>query len=150
MSTRSKLVNRQELALALGVHGRTVYAWVREGMPRDPSGLFDLAACRRWRAARDESRADLVRARAGRERAQAELALQTARMRARELVWRADVERTWSAYVTSLKKRLRRIPRQFAPKLVDAMKQNPEGGSAPIAACLDTLVRDLLTELARG
>ena len=41
---------REEVGKALGVSSRSVYHWIKDGMPVTKDGYFDIAAIVKWRA----------------------------------------------------------------------------------------------------
>jgi phage terminase Nu1 subunit (DNA packaging protein) len=150
---RKKLLDRQELAEAMGVIPGTITRWERDGMPvakRAPRGKpskFDLAAVREWREAVDaeaeaqtlslsEERAKLAK----RQREKLELEM---RVRRGELVELATVSKEFADIATAVRTRLRAISTTVAPQLAGLDAKAAE-------ALLRTRIDDALRELARG
>ena len=147
------LVTRQDLAARLRCHPQTITHLVAQGMPvarrgsRGRAALYDEAAVRAWKDARDGAaqapgHVDLVVERARKERAQAVLAEQTFQVRAGHLLPVADVERSWGAKVQAVR----------AAILATATTQADHLHRVAVlegVAGLETALRDLAIELLR-
>src|SRR3972149_6207682 len=84
----------------------------------------DLEAVRAWLAARDgaarkavDGPLDPIQEKAARDHWQAELAQQTHRIRQRELLPAADVERAWAAEVAGVRAMLLSLPTTFSDRV---------------------------------
>lgn len=152
-----KLYTRKEIAAKFGVALGTVTKWEQAGLPvakpgsRGTPSRFELAAVRKWRrereaAGRDTGAVDLVRERARKERAQAELAEQTIQVRAGELLLRADVEATWNKEISAVRAKLLSWPAVLSDQLGRAFEL---GGVLELEKRLQAAVEELLTELSQ-
>lgn len=105
----SKLLSRRDLATVMSVHPDTITGWHDAGLPiavrggRGRQALYDPAAVRAWKAAREEAAAqaatdpvDAFRERARKDRAQAMLAEQLYLQRAGKLLDADLVTKTWT------------------------------------------------------
>jgi len=93
---------------------QTVTKWEQDGMPIAERGRkgrpsrYSESAVRAWQDAREEAaktsgHVDVAQQRARKELAQAVLAEQTFKLRQRELLPRADVERVWGGEVAAVR-----------------------------------------------
>ena len=155
---RAKLSTRREVAEALGVHMDSVSKWERQGLPivgrggRGRPSTYDLEAVRAWLAARDqaarkavEGPLDPVQEKAARDHWQAELAQQTHRIRQRELLPAADVERAWAAEVAGVRAKLLSLPTTYSDRLHRASTID---GLPGVERVLRDAVYDVLRQLA--
>lgn len=154
---KAQLVDKKELAKALGTSIRNIARWQEEGMPVAQRGkpgkasLYDLEACRAWRdqhfAVQGGATAASLAAqeRARKERAQALLAEQAYAMRAGQLLPREEVQRIWEAELTTLRNRLLAWPTVLADRLHQAALTEGVDG---VEAALNEAVRDALKELS--
>jgi phage terminase Nu1 subunit (DNA packaging protein) len=152
------LLTRRQLAKVLGCHPQTLMGWEREGLPvarhgrRGVSSLFLERDARTWLEDREKrleapqaDKFNFMNDRARRERAQAQLAEQAHAIRARNLLPREEVERTWIAEISAVRAKLLSWPTTLADQLHRA---GTLGGVAALERSLDEAVRQLLTELA--
>lgn len=149
------LVGIAQVANVLNVTERRVQQLVREGLPRQQKGKYDLADCMVWyirylqkaleRRAVPTTEGEytgLGDARVRSIKADAELKeLELARQR-RELIAAPDVERRWMDIVAVMKARLLSIATRVAPFLVG------ETDRAKIQTKIDDAVKEALAELA--
>lgn len=151
------LVTRRDLAERLGVHVCTVQKWERAGLPlakrggRGMPSLYVEADVRAWRERRDAHATagqdvDLVRERANKEKWQGAVAEQTFRMRQRDLIPAAEVERLWSGQLAAIRSALLAGPAALADQL---QRIAVTDGAAAVEEALDAWVRAVLTELSR-
>jgi phage terminase Nu1 subunit (DNA packaging protein) len=149
------VLTRRQLAAAHGVNVRTISKWEDDGMPvaqRSGSGVpsrYDPTAVDAWLQAREEARhtdehLSLEHERALKERAQRILAEQMFRIRERELLPRAEVERTWSQHVAAVRTKLLAFP----VTLADRVHRAAVDGVGAVERVLADAVRDALRELA--
>ena len=142
-----ELLNRRELAAALGVNAQTVTKWTAAGAPVAKRGrqgkpyLYEREAIEQWLQAREAAASngkavDLARERARKERAQALLAEQKYQERAGELLEADQVARVWSAQLNAVRMKLLSLPTR--PQF------------ASVAGQLEAAVRECLVELAEG
>jgi phage terminase Nu1 subunit (DNA packaging protein) len=152
------LLTRRQLAKVLGCHPQTLLGWEREGLPvarhgrRGVSSLFLERDARAWLEDREKrleapqtDKFNIMNERARRERAQAQLAEQAHAIRARNLLPREEVERTWIAEITAVRAKLLAWPTTLADLLHRAGTLE---GVVGVERSLDEAVRQLLTELA--
>ena len=155
-SRRRVLLTRRELAGALNVHMMTVTKWERDGLPvavhgrRGRPSRYREVDVRAWLQQREEAakttgNLDVAQERARKERAQAILAEQTYSIRARQLIPREEVERTWFAEVTAVRAKLLAWPTTHADQIARAVTLE---GLPGVERLLNELVRQLLRELA--
>ena len=155
---RAKLATRREVAEALGVHMDSVSKWERQGLPlvkrggRGRPSRYDLEAVRAWLAARDgaarkavDGPLDPIQEKAARDHWQAELAQQTHRIRQRELLPAADVERAWAAEVAGVRAKLLSLPTTYSDRLHRASTLEGVPGTERV---LRDAVYDVLRQLA--
>lgn len=150
-----KLLTRRELAEVLGVHMMTVTKFEQSGMPiaerggRGRASRYREVEVRAWLRGREEARSadgtvDLVRERARRERAQAELTEQTLKVRARVLLPSEEVERVWSTRLTALRTRLLAMPVMLADQLARAAAlEGPAGVERQLTVAINEALREL-------
>lgn len=149
-------LTRRELAERLGVHMQTLTKWEREGLPIAERGrkgkpsLYREVDVRAWLAAREEAAqtggvVDVARERARKDRAQAVLAEQTYQIRAKELLPRVDVEKTWAAEVSAVRTRLLSWSTTIADRVHRAGTLH---GVAGVERELRDATEDVLRELA--
>jgi phage terminase Nu1 subunit (DNA packaging protein) len=112
---KGPLVTRRRLAELLDVHMMTVTKWERDGLPVAKRGrkgkpsLYREEAVQAWLFARDQAAKspdaplDLAQERAKKERWQGFLAEQTFKVRDRQLIPAAEVEKVWLAEVTAVR-----------------------------------------------
>jgi phage terminase Nu1 subunit (DNA packaging protein) len=152
---RTQLLTRRGLAAALECDIRTISKWQDDGMPCAQRGRggrpsrFNVAQCRAWlearRLATAQTHVDLALERARKERAQAQLAEQTYRARAGELLEREDVRRTWAAVVVAIRTKLLALPVTLADKVHRAALLE---GAVGVERVLEAEIRNVLVELA--
>jgi phage terminase Nu1 subunit (DNA packaging protein) len=155
--TTRGLLTRRELAKRFHVTPARVGRWENDGMPCAKPGtpgrasLYDAAAVRAWREAREERArrdgASVAEARAQKELWQARLAEQTHRARSGELLSAVAVRQVWSSHVAAVRARLLAWPTTLAGRLHRA---GVTGGQPAIEHALDEEVRRVLTELSAG
>ena len=154
---RACLKTRRELAAQLGVHVSTVTKWERDGAPvakRGKAGVpsrYHVNQVRAWLAKRDAkspgtTNQSLAQERARKERAQAELAEQTYRVRARELVPAAEVLRCGHMLVTAVRTKLLAWETTLSDRLYRAATVE---GIRGVERVIRDAVREVLTELSR-
>lgn len=152
-----KLVTRRELAKILDVTMSGVTKWEQAGMPvvapgrKGKPSLYSEADVRKWLAereetARDNGTYDLARERARKEKAQAILAEQTVAIRARDLVPRDEVEKTWAAEVIAVRAKLLSWPATISDRLYREAKLN---GLRGVERTIKDAVEELLLELSK-
>lgn len=159
-SAARSLLTRRELARALGVHLQTITKWENDGMPvaqrgsRGVPSRFNREVVERWRTAVAKAKArpratgdinSLEVERARRERAQARFLEQKLLVLTRDLLPRADVERTWAQHVTAVRTKLLALPVALADRIHRAARLN---GVASVERALSDAIRDVLRELA--
>lgn len=116
-ATDDGLVTRRELAAEMGVVVDTVTKWERQGMPTAVVGRsgrpsrYSVAEVRAWLERREEAAqasglVDVAQERARKERAQAELAEQTFRIRAGQYVAVDELEKALAARVAATRTKL--------------------------------------------
>lgn len=156
--TRMRLLTRKELAEKLGVVQDTVTKWEQAGLPvaepgsRGIASMFSLAAVKRWKrdrekAAQQNGTVDLVRDRARKERAQAELSEQMIAVRAGELVPRSEVEEVWSKEIAAVRSKLLAWPATLSDRVFRAAEL---GGVRGVEKEITAAVEELLLELSTG
>ena len=152
---KPKLLTGEELSDMLSVSPGTIRSWARRGMPIARRGrrgdktcpsLYHEVDVRQWREKRESERQELTQARARKDRAQALLAEQTVRLRARGLVWRVDADRVWAAEVDRICRNLRSWVKPLSRRLSKAASG---GGLPAVQAALETAVHEKLTELSK-
>ena len=151
-----RIVTRSDLARLHGVTKKATEQWERSGLAAVSKGrrgiesTFDLDEVARWLQARDDQQksrgsVDLVRDRARREAAQAQLIEQTFKARSRELLPRDEVRRLWSAEVGAVRAKLLALPQMHADRVARAGTLK---GVAGVEAELKAIVLDVLRDLA--
>ena len=150
-------MTRKQLAVDLGCDVRTTFKWEDEGMPVAQRGagrrgsLYDLAACRRWVAARNAAAAqrpgatELATERARKERAQAIESEQRVALRAGQLLNRDDVEKAWASEVTAVRTKLLGLPAALADQL---QRVAVTDGAPGVESVLDEAIRGVLREFS--
>jgi phage terminase Nu1 subunit (DNA packaging protein) len=153
----TQLLTRRDLADLLGVHMGTIVKWDRDGMPVAERGRkgkpsqYDEAAVRAWLAAREEAaRApgapmDVAQERAKKEHWQALLAEQTHRVRERELLPAAEVEKVWSAERDAIRTK---VLASYATAADRVHRAATLEGVAGVERALKDIAYGLLRELA--
>lgn len=155
--TRRQLADVPDLPGQAGtVHMQTVTKWEHEGLPvarrgrKGKPSLYDEAAVRAWLQAREEAAAspdalDLVQERAKKEHWQALLTEQTHKVREKELLPRAEVEKAWSAEVAAVRARLLSWPQTLTDRVHRAATLT---GLPGVERVLQDAVREVLIELS--
>ena len=151
------LMNRDSIARLLGVTPDTISDWARkEGMPvARPGGHGKQAgylpsACVKWRLGIIQGRVEAggslnpIAERARKDKAGADLAEQTLKVRAGELVSLAEVRLALGPKVAATKTRIEAWPRSVAPDCARVASQGPRA----VEKVLADSVRELLEDLA--
>jgi hypothetical protein len=151
---KSKLVNRRALAATLSVHVDTISDWIDHGLPvarrggRGTAHAFDLAAVKTWLTQRSATMsadaAELVKQRARREAAGAQLAEQAYAMRERILIPQDEVDRAWADHVSAVRTFLLAAPDHWLDAILRAYEVS---GRSAAYNVLKTQVRDALRAL---
>lgn len=155
---REVLLTRRALAALLKVHMQTVTKWEREGMPVSERGskgrpsMYREVDVRAWLAARAQAAKngtglDLAQERARKEHWQALLAEQTHRVRARELLPAAEVEKAWSAERDAIRTKILATYTTHTDRVHRAAVID---GLAGVERALKDIAYDVLRELAGG
>jgi phage terminase Nu1 subunit (DNA packaging protein) len=147
---RRGLLTVRQIAAAEGVQPGQVRRWIEDGCPvavrggPGKSALLDPRAVRAWRRPREAS-VSVAEESAALKRVQAQRAALELRVRAGELLERADVDRTWTGHIRDARALLEAIPRAEASACVAAAKA---GGEAAVAQVLDVAIERALRALA--
>lgn len=153
---KSTLLTRRELAALLDVHMQTVTKWERAGLPiakrgrRGKPSRYDETEVRAWLQQRDEAAhkaaaLDPFQERARKDRAQAILAEQMHAIRARALLPREEVERTWGAEVSAARAKLLAWPLMIADRVYRVATLE---GIVGVERVLREAVNEVLRELS--
>lgn len=145
MAKRSwRIVNRQQLAVLMGVHTDTVTHWAKEGMPvknaggRGKESEYDAVECLDWQRQRIGKNAKEAAQTALYTR-NAELAQLKLDRERGELVSRDEVAQAGRAYTAAWRAKVLGLPRRFVQVGLIAKADEPTA----MAEC-----RDLLTAIA--
>lgn len=152
----SDLITRDQLAVRMDVHPRTIVKWESEGMPvakhggRGRATLYRFVDCRQWYRSREKraddiNNVDVTRERARKERAQAVLAEQTAAVRAKNLLPADQVVKAWSDEIAAVRTKLLAIPDAYRDRVCQAFQmEGPDG----VERVMKEGIYDALRELA--
>jgi terminase small subunit / prophage DNA-packing protein len=150
------LLTRPALAQRLGHHEISITKWQREGLPvakrgrKGKASYYREADVRAWLEAREAAKqtsglVDVAQERARKERAQAELAEQLHKTRARELLPASEVEKIWAAEVQAVRAAILASYTTAADRVHRIAVLE---GVAGVEAELKALAHDLLRELS--
>jgi phage terminase Nu1 subunit (DNA packaging protein) len=153
---RSRLVNRTELARALGVNAFTVTKWQNDGLPVAERGgpgresRYDLALAMAWWRARETTRlggaggaASLEVERARLARAQTEKAQLDLELKRGQLLPVGEITRVWGNITAAIRAKLLALPQAAAERCVEEAAH----GAAAVQQVLEETIHEALREL---
>ena len=135
-------LSKTDLAEARGVSLNTVYGWIRQGVPKNKNGTFDLRDVSEWLAKRGSSKVGSLekeRARLAREQAD-KLEMENAQTRS-ELVHVDDAAAAVECVVVAIRAKALSLGSKLAPQVVVCSNVNEV--KAIIDAGADSFLREI-------
>lgn len=119
-----KIVSKAELAKILGKDEKTIFRWLKEGMPVEKQGArgtpskFDTQKVIEWLISRSNNGKEMDAAKLRLTEAQARKAELEADVLEGTLIPQEKVKATWTKMIASMRSRILALPSRLAPQLV--------------------------------
>lgn len=147
------LVTLKELAEAFGKDDRTIQVWVTKGMPKVERGMYDLAACLRWKTRQLEEEIDVLEQSGDKtlhaqriyemEMKNKERELKLRKM-AGELIEKKDLTIAWVNEVRNFARHMKNMPERIV-----RMQEDKQLSRDELKKNIERVVREVMSEMSK-